>query len=104
MLVVTVDNFKGKSWLDRGGNFNREDLRLTEHFTPITVDAIRYEVTIEDPKTFSRPWKISMPMYRRLEPNAKLLEHRCIEFVRVPVWKPSQATVGQALGGRHHHP
>ena len=76
-----MDNFNGKSWLDRGGNFNSEDLRLTECFTPITPDAIRYEVTIEDPKTFSRPWKISMPLYRRLEPNAQLIEYRCIEFV-----------------------
>ena len=80
-LVVTVNNFNGKNWFDRAGNFHSEDLRLTERFTPITPDAIRYEVTIEDPKTFSRPWKISMPLYRRLEPNMQLLEYRCIEFV-----------------------
>ena len=80
-LVVTVNNFNGKNWFDRAGNFHSEDLRLTERFTPITPDAIRYEVTIEDPKTFSRPWKISMPLYRRLEPNAQLIEYRCIEFV-----------------------
>ena len=80
-LVVDVTNFNGKTWFDRAGNFHSEALHLTERFTPITPDAIRYEVTIEDPKVFTRPWKISMPLYRRLEPNMQLLEYRCIEFV-----------------------
>jgi hypothetical protein len=80
-LVVNVTEFNGKNWFDRAGNFHSEELRLEERFTPITADAIRYEVTIEDPKVFSRPWKISMPLYRRLEPNMQLLEYRCIEFV-----------------------
>jgi hypothetical protein len=42
---------------------------------------IRYEATIEDPQVFSRPWKISMPLYRRLEPNAQLADFRCVEMV-----------------------
>jgi len=80
-LVVDVTNFNGKNWFDRAGNFHSDALHLVERFTPITPDAIRYEVTIEDPKVFTRPWKISMPLYRRLEPNIELLEYRCIEFV-----------------------
>jgi hypothetical protein len=80
-LVVEVTNFNGNTWFDRAGNFHSDALHLTERFTPITPDAIRYEVTIEDPKVFTRPWKISMPLYRRLEPNIQLLEYRCIEFV-----------------------
>src|SRR6266702_1466467 len=80
-LVVEVTNFNGKNWFDRAGNFHSDALHLVERFTPITPDAIRYEVTIEDPKVFTRPWKISMPLYRRLEPNMELLEYRCIEFV-----------------------
>ena len=80
-LVVDVTEFNGRSWFDRAGNFHSDALHLTERFTPISKDAIRYEVTIEDPKTFTKPWKISMPLYRRLEPNAQLLEYRCIEFV-----------------------
>ena len=80
-LVVEVTNFNGKNWFDRSGNFHSDALNLVERFTPITPDAIRYEVTIEDPKVFTRPWKISMPLYRRLEPNMELLEYRCIEFV-----------------------
>src|SRR5881296_1095882 len=80
-LVVDVTNFNGKNWFDRAGNFHSDALHLVERFTLITPDAIHYEVTIEDPKVFTRPWKISMPLYRRLEPNAQLLEYRCIEFV-----------------------
>jgi hypothetical protein len=79
-LVVDVRNFNGKNWFDRAGNFHSDALHLVERFTPITPDAIRYEVTIEDPKTFSRPWRIAMPLYRRLEPNIQLLEYPCIEF------------------------
>ena len=44
-------------------------------------DHLWYEATIEDPKTFSRPWKISMPLYRRVEPNAQLMQFKCVEFV-----------------------
>ena len=80
-LVVDVTEFNGKNWFDRAGNFHSEELKLVERFTPISQDAIRYEVTIEDPRTFEKPWRISMPLYRRLEPNMQLLEYRCIEFV-----------------------
>ena len=72
--------FNGRNWFDRAGNFHSEALRLEERFTPITPDAIQYEVTIEDPNVFTRPWRISMPLYRRLEPNMQMLEYRCIEF------------------------
>ena len=80
-LVVDVTHFNGKNWFDRAGNFHSDALHLVERFTPITADAIHYEVTIEDPKTFARPWKISMPLYRRLEPDMQVLEYRCTEFV-----------------------
>ena len=79
-LVVEVSSFNGKNWFDRAGNFHSEALRLVERYTPISGDAIRYEVTIEDPKVFARPWTIAMPLYRRLEPNAAVLDYPCIEF------------------------
>lgn len=79
-LVVDVTNFNGKTWFDRAGNFHSESLHLTERFTPISADAIRYDVTVEDPKTFTRAWTMSMPLYRRLEPNATVLDYNCIEF------------------------
>jgi len=79
-LVVDVTNFNGKNWFDRAGNYNSDALHLVERFTAISADAIRYDVTIEDPKVFSRPWTISKPLYRRLEPNATVLDYNCIEF------------------------
>jgi hypothetical protein len=80
-LVVDVTNFNDKTWFDRAVNFHSDALHLVERFTPITPDALRYEVTIEDPKVFARPWKIAMPLYRRLEPNIQLIEYRCTDFV-----------------------
>jgi hypothetical protein len=79
-LVVDVSHFNGKNWFDRAGNFHSDALHLVERYTLQTPDVIRYEVTIEDPNVFTRPWRISMPIYRRMEPNAQLLEYRCIEF------------------------
>jgi hypothetical protein len=79
-LVVDVSYFNDKTWFDRAGNFHSDALRLTERFSPLTADVIQYEVTIEDPKVFTRPWRIAMPLYRRLEPNMQLLEYRCTEF------------------------
>ena len=79
-LVVDVTDFNGKNWFDRAGNFHSIDLRLEERFTPISTDAFLYEVTVADPNVFTRPWRIAMPIYRRLEPNMVLLEYPCIEF------------------------
>jgi hypothetical protein len=79
-LVVDVSAFNDKTWFDRAGNFHSEALHLTERFTLMTPDVIQYEVTIEDPKVFTRPWRIAMPLYRRMEPNIQLLEYRCTEF------------------------
>ena len=79
-LVVDVTEFNGKNWFDRAGNFHSEALRLTERFSPMSADAIWYEVTITDPETFTEPWTIAMPIYRRLDPNATVLDYPCIEF------------------------
>jgi hypothetical protein len=80
-LVVDVTSFNDQTWFDRTGNFHSDALHVVERYTPISPDALTYEVTIEDPKVFSRPWKMSMPIYRRLEKNAQLLEFKCVEFV-----------------------
>lgn len=80
-LVVDVTAFTDATWFDRAGNFHSDALHVVERYTPISKDAIQYEATIEDPQVFSRPWKISMPLYRRLEKNAQLMEFRCVEMV-----------------------
>ena len=79
-LVVDVTNFNDQSWFDRAGNFHSEELHVVERYTPITPYHIAYEATIEDPKVFTRPWKISMPLYRLVDKNAQLLEFKCVEF------------------------
>lgn len=85
-LVVEVSTFTPYTWLDRSGNFHSDALHVIERYTPISRDAIRYEATIEDKKVFTRPWKISLPLYRRLEPNAQLLDFRCIEMVEETIY------------------
>ncbi len=79
-LVVDVTGFNGKNWFDRAGNFHSASLHLVERFTPISAGAIHYEVTIEDPEVFTGPWRIAMPLYRRLEPQSQLIEYPCVEF------------------------
>ena len=61
-------------------------------------DAFRYEATIEDPKVFTRPWKISMPIYRRLEPNAQLMEFACHEMVEETIWGISASSGWSGTG------
>jgi hypothetical protein len=80
-LVVTVTSLIDQSWFDRAGDFHSENLKVVERYTPTSPDSLHYEATIEDPKVFTRPWTISMPLYRRLEKNAQLLEYKCVEFV-----------------------
>ena len=80
-LVVDVTRLNDQTWFDRAGNFHSDALHVVERYTPLSPDALTYEVTIEDPKVFSRPWKMSMPLYRRLDKNAQLMEFKCVEFV-----------------------
>ena len=80
-LVVDTKGFNDLSWFDRAGNFHSDALHVVERFTARSPDTLNYEVTIEDPKVFTRLWKMSMPLYRRVEPNAQIMELRCVEFV-----------------------
>jgi hypothetical protein len=79
-LVVEVTMNWPDTWFDRSGNFHSDAMKVTERFTLRNPDVIDYEATIDDPKTFTRPWKMSFPIYRRLEKNAKLLEFKCVEY------------------------
>jgi hypothetical protein len=75
-LVVDVTNNNDQTWFDMAGNFHSEALRLTERYTLRDADTIQYEVAIQDPKVFTRPWKISMPLYRQKDMN-RVLEYQC---------------------------
>ena len=80
-LVVEATGFNDQTWFDRAGNWHSDKLKVTERYTPRGPDHLWYEATIEDPNVFTRPWKISMPLYRRVEPNAQLGQFKCVEFV-----------------------
>jgi hypothetical protein len=92
-LVVDVSHFNDKTWFDRAGNFHSDALKVVERYTPSSPYHLQYEATIEDPKVFTRPWKISMPLYRRIEPGAQRLEFKCVEFTEELIYgslrKPS---------------
>ncbi|WP_082553672.1 hypothetical protein [Altererythrobacter sp. Root672] len=71
---------EGVTWLDRAGNYLSNTSTVTERFTKVNDNLIQYSATIEDPQLYTKPWTISMPLYRRMEPNAQLLEFRCVPF------------------------
>ena len=79
-LVIDVIDHMEETWFDRAGNHHSDQLKVTERYTAIDANTLQYEATIEDPKVFSKPWKMSMPLYRRREPNARLMEYKCVEF------------------------
>jgi hypothetical protein len=90
-LVVDVKNFNDQTWFDRSGNFHSEALHVIERYMPISANNINYEATIEDPKVFTRPWKMSMPLYRRLDKGMRILENECYAFGFEHTWlKPPQ--------------
>ena len=79
-LVVDVVHFNDLTWFDRAGNYHSDALHVVERYTPIDRDHLNYEATIEDPKVFTRPWKMSMILYRHLEKNFRVLEFACHGF------------------------
>ena len=79
-LVVDVVDFNDETWFDRAGNFHSDALHLVERYTLTDPDHITYDVTVEDPKVFTRPWKMSMVFYRHKERNFQLLEYECHAF------------------------
>lgn len=79
-LVVEVIANDDRTWFDRAGNYHSAALKVTERYTPLDANRMQYEATIDDPETYSAPWTISMHLYRNTEPNAELLEFKCVEF------------------------
>jgi hypothetical protein len=79
-LAVDLVDFNDETWFDRAGNFHSDALHLIERYTLTDPDHIDYDVTIEDPKVFTRPWKMRMPLYRHTEKNFQLLEYECNTF------------------------
>jgi|SRR5579864_5025533 len=80
-LVVDVTGMDKRTWFDRAGDYHSDELHVVERYTMRSPEIIDYEATITDPQVYSRPWKISMPLYKHVEKNAQLLEFKCVEFV-----------------------
>jgi len=80
-LVVDVTGLNDQTWFDRSGSHHSNQLHVVERYTLLDADHIQYEATIEDPVVFTRPWTIRMPLYRRIENDAQLMDFKCVEFV-----------------------
>jgi len=80
-FVIEVTGFNGRTWLDRAGNFTSDTLKVVERFTPTSAHTLHYEATLEDPGVYTRPWKMSMTLYRRVGADAVLQQFKCVEFV-----------------------
>ena len=76
-LVVDVVHFTGETWLDRSGNFHSPSLHVVERYTRTGPDHMLYEVTIDDSEVFTESWQMSMPLYRRVESDVRVLEYEC---------------------------
>lgn len=80
-LVLDVTGMNGQTWFDRSGNHHSDKLHVVERYTPMGPNHLHYEAAITDPEVFTKTWKISMPLYRRMEANMQLLDFKCVEFV-----------------------
>ena len=81
-LVIDVTNVNGHTWIDDAGNFRTDAVHMVERLTLIDPDTIHYEITLEDPKAYTRPWTMSWPLLRETEPGFQLLEEACWEGER----------------------
>ena len=80
-LVVVVTGQNDSTWFDRAGNFHSSDMKVVERYTPTAPGVMRYEAEITDPSTFTRPWKMSMNLYKHVGDDARLNQFKCVEFV-----------------------
>ena len=80
-LVVTVNGMNDRTWFDRAGNHHSDQMTVVERWTPTGAGVVRYEATITDANTFTRPWKLSVNLYKRVGEDARLNQFKCVEFV-----------------------
>jgi hypothetical protein len=99
-LVVTTLAQNGETWLDRTGNYLTNGAKVTERFSLKYKDHMDYEVTIQDPMVYSKPWKMSMTLYRRVEPNAQILEFKCVPFAEMHLYGDLYDTMDAAAKAR----
>jgi hypothetical protein len=79
-LVIDVTAQMPDTWLDQSGNHHSNSIHVVERYTALSENHLMYEATITDPETYTRPWTIQLPLYRRIDENMQLLEFKCVEF------------------------
>lgn len=80
-LVVKVTGMNDRTWFDRAGNHHSDQMTVEERWTLTGPTTMRYEATITDPNTFTKPWKMSFNLYKRQGEDARLNQFKCVEFV-----------------------
>jgi hypothetical protein len=94
-LVIDTTGFVPYTWFDRAGDYHSDALHVVERYTLVSPYHIMYEATIEDPNVFTRPWKVSFPLYRRMEKNVQLVDFDCVEFVEKLLYGPYYKNPGK---------
>jgi hypothetical protein len=89
-LVVDTTNYNNKGWIATSaatgrvkGVMQTEATHVVERFTRTDADTLSYEVTIEDPIMYTRPWKVAIPFFR--DDEYKMYEYACHEGNEAPV-------------------
>jgi hypothetical protein len=80
-LVITVTGMLDRTWFDRAGNHHSGEMKVVERYTYTGPGVVRYEAEITDPETFTRPWKMSMNLYKHQGEDNRLGQFKCVEFV-----------------------
>jgi hypothetical protein len=78
-LVVDVTNHNDRPWLDWAGNFHSDALHVVERWTLVSPDKLTYEATIEDPRAYSKPWKLALIYARNKQEGYEQMEDSCYE-------------------------
>jgi hypothetical protein len=76
-LVVQSIGFRDDMWLDRGGSPMTSAAKITEKFHRVNYGRLELEVTVDDPKAYTKPWTIKLTEF--LELNTDLIDNICRE-------------------------
>ena len=76
-LVADVTSFSDQTWFDRAGNHHSDQLHVVERYSRQNPQTLQYEARMEDPKVFSQPWTLRMPLQLQ---KAAILEDECEEI------------------------
>ena len=78
-LIIDVTNLNGKPRLDMVANFYSERARFVERLTPVGPDLLDYQVTVEDPGVYTKPWKLAARFKRAHGDDYEMFEDACHE-------------------------